>query len=71
MELSIWVRQELTIPTGRAGSTCWLPTPGLLDSPQLSIMKLDGPDPVDAGTTLTYTLVVTNASPGHCQCWSR
>jgi len=35
----------------------------LLGSAQLSITKLDTPDPVGVGLTLTYTLVVTNAGP--------
>jgi len=35
----------------------------LLGSAQLSISKLDTPDPVEAGATLTYTLTVSNAGP--------
>ncbi len=35
----------------------------LLGSAQLSISKLDTPDPVEAGATLTYTLSVRNAGP--------
>ncbi len=35
----------------------------LLASTQLSIAVLDSPDPVSAGATLTYTLVITNAGP--------
>ena len=34
------------------------------ESMQLSITNLDNPDPVGAGTTLTYTLAITNAGPG-------
>jgi uncharacterized repeat protein (TIGR01451 family) len=29
----------------------------------LSITNLDSPDPVSAGATLTYTLIITNAGP--------
>jgi uncharacterized repeat protein (TIGR01451 family) len=36
---------------------------GLSESIHLSITKLDNPDPVGVGTTLTYTLVITNAGP--------
>jgi large repetitive protein len=32
-------------------------------SAELSITKVDGPDPVDVGGTLTYTLTVANAGP--------
>ncbi len=35
----------------------------LLGSAQLSISKLDTPDPVEAGATLTYTLTISNAGP--------
>ncbi len=35
----------------------------LVASTQLSLTILDSPDPVDAGATLTYTLIITNAGP--------
>ena len=35
----------------------------LMASTQLSLTTLDSPDPVYAGATLTYTLVITNAGP--------
>jgi uncharacterized repeat protein (TIGR01451 family) len=33
----------------------------------LAVSKADSPDPVVAGTTLTYTLVYTNAGPSHAR----
>jgi uncharacterized repeat protein (TIGR01451 family) len=51
-------------PTGTQTPTAG-PTPTPTPAPaDLTIAKTDSPDPVVSGTTLTYTIIVTNNGPG-------
>ncbi len=56
-------------PTGRAldGEVEDYPTPAVQPAADLSIAKSDSPDPVIAGTALSYTVTVMNAGPSPAQ----
>lgn len=50
---------------GNAGDESDTETTTVTTSADISIIKLDTPDPVDAGENLTYTITVNNAGPSN------
>ena len=54
-----------TTAEGNPGNESGTATTTVATSADLSITKVDTPDPVDAGTNLTYTITVNNAGPSN------
>ncbi|HKI05103.1 MAG TPA: ExeM/NucH family extracellular endonuclease [Thermoanaerobaculia bacterium] len=54
-----------TAGDGNAGNDSGTATTTVGASADLSVTKVDTPDPVTAGTNLTYTITVTNAGPSN------
>jgi len=69
-DLDMWTIQEYaatsvggtTDGTGRWG-TWWGKIAGVVGSANLGITMMDAPDPITAGSNLTYTITVSNAGP--------